>query len=305
MKSKLLLILVLMVGTSFAGSFYHQPPATTLLGEMLRLELQESGANLKTFPPTVYYRSLGEFEFHSIPMESDGFNYFVEIPTTKLAPGKLQYYFALQSANGQFYTYPEGAPYSNYFETEILPTCQQSSLEKIEINLLSPEENEVLGPNDVFLSFSIPLDIENPEKWNYRITIDGVDQSARLQQEGHVLSFVPGSVRSGMHLVSFKVYTPDGILVGQKQFQFRVSDIRSNNTAFSYKGSLFLDSRVQSIAQDNHNYTRGGLRLIMNYQKFQIDTRMMINSNESPDLQPLNIYSARLKYQFSYKNFLY
>jgi len=305
MKTKLLLIIILMIGTSFAGSFYHQPPATVLLGDPLRLELQESGANLTTFPPTVYYRSLGEFEFHSLPMESDGFNYFVEIPTAKLAPGKVQYYFALQSANGQFYTYPEGAPYSNYYETEILPARQQRSLKKIEINLISPEENEVLDPDEVFLSFSIPLDIENPEKWNYRITIDGIDQSTRLQQEGHVISFVPGSVRSGVHLVSFKVYTPDGILVGQKQFQFRISDIPSNNKAFSYKGSLFLDNRVQSIARNNLNYTRGGLRLTMNYQKFQIDTRMMINSNESPDLQPLNIYSARLKYQFSYKYFLY
>ncbi len=305
MNTKSFLFFILMISTALAGSFYHQPPATVLQGEKLRLELQETGANFTAFPPSVYYRSLGEFEFHSLPMESDGFTYFVEIPTQKLAPGKIQYYFAMQGVNGQFFTYPDGAPYSNYYEIEILPARQQNALKKIEVNLISPEENEVLNPDEVFLSFSIPLDVENPEKWTYRITIDGIDQSARLQQEGHVISFIPGSVRSGVHQVSFKVYTPDGILVGQKQFQFRISDMPSSNKAFSYSGSMFLDNRVQTIAQNNLNYTRGGLRLNMNYQKFQLDTRLMLNSNESSDRQPLNIYSARLKYQFSYKYFVY
>ena len=294
-----------MINFALAGSYYHQPPSTVLQGEKLRLELQQIGLDNTAFPPTVYYRSLGEFEFHSIPMESDGFTFFAEVPTAKLHPGKVQYYFALQEANGRFITFPEGAPYTNYYETEILPAGQQKAINKIEVNLLSPEENEVVDPDDVYLAFSIPLDVERPEKWTYRITIDGIDQSAKLQREGHVISFVPSSVRSGVHLVSFKVYNADGILVGQKQFQFRISDIPSNNKAFTYKGSLFLDNRVQTIAQNNLNYTRGGLRLNLNYQKFQIDTRFLFNSNESPERQPLNIYSARLKYQFSYKYFLY
>ncbi len=307
MKKTLLLnlIVLLFFNLAMAGSYYHQPPATVLQGEKLRLELQQLGIDQGLVRPVVYYRLLGEFDFHPVAMENDGFVFYAEIPTNKLRPGKVQYYFAMQSANGAQYTYPEGAPYANFYEIEVLPAHQQSSVRKIEVNLIAPEEGEVLDPDDVFLAFSVPLDIENPEKWKYRITIDGVDQSAKLQQEGHVISFTPGAVRSGKHFVSFKVYNPDGILVGQKQFQFRISDLPSSKNAFSYKGSLFIDNRTQTIAQNNLNYTRGGLRLNFNYQKFQFDTRLMLNSNESSDRQPLNIYSARLKYQFSYKYYLY
>ncbi|WP_456407987.1 hypothetical protein [Caldithrix abyssi] len=288
-----------------AGSFYHQPPSTVLQGEKLRLELQSMDFDGALLYPTVYYRSLGEFDFHALPMENDGYLFYAEIPTNRLNPGKVQYYFAMQGPTGQPYTFPEGAPYSNYYEIEILPANQRTPIKKIEVNLISPEEDEVLEPDEVFLAFSIPLDIEHPEKWTYRITIDGVDHSSRLQTEGHVIYFTPSSVRSGSHTVSFKVYNPDGILVGHKQFQFRISDMPSKNNAFSYKGSLFLDNRTQTIARNNLNYTRSGLRLNLNYRKFQLDTRLMLNSNESADRQPLNIYSARLKYQFSYKYYLY
>ncbi len=307
MKTKYLSywILILLVNTLFAGNYFHQPPASILQGENLRLELQQTDFDLSLSPPMLYYRVLGEFDFHPIPMKNDGFLFFAEIPASKLQPGKVQYYFAVQSTTGNFLTYPAGAPYTNYYETEVMPNRQQNTIKKIEINLISPQENEVLDPDEVFLAFSIPLDIERPEKWRYRITIDGIDQSAKLQQEGHVISFLPGSVRSGRHIVSFKVYNPDGILVGQKQFEFRISDIPSNKKAFSYKGSLFLDNRVQTIAQNNLNYTRGGLRLKFNYQKFQFNTRLLINSNESTKRQPLNVYSARLKYMFSYKYYLY
>ncbi len=292
--------------TTRAAEFYHEPPATVYQGENIRLELKELSYLPGAEPPILFYRAVGEFDFHQLTMRNEGFVYFAELPAKKLNPGKVQYYFAMRTANGNVLTYPQGAPYTNIFEVEVLPNSKQpAKLRKIEITLITPEEGEIMSPDEVFLSFSIPLDIENPREYTYRITIDGVDRSIKLVREGHVIYYEPGSIRSGVHHVSFKVYNSDGILIGQRQFQFRVSDMPSEHQAFSYNGSFFVDNRLQSIYNRDINYTRSGMRLTLNYKKFQLESRVLWNSNEAKDRQPINIYSARLKYQFSYKYFLY
>ncbi|NOX89339.1 MAG: hypothetical protein GXO77_09950 [Calditrichaeota bacterium] len=301
------LIFFSLVNYLTGANFYHESPSQVYQGENIRLELKELSYTETIVPPTLFYRMTGEFDFHSLPLKSEGFVYYVEIPAKKLRPGKIQYYFAMQTPTGNVITYPEGAPFTRLYELEVLANNnnQNSKLRKIDINLLAPEENEILNPDELFFAFSIPLDIENPKELNFRITIDGIDHSSQLIREGHVISYTPRAIRSGLHQVSFKVYNAEGILVGQRQFRFRVSDMPSTHKAFSYKGSFFVDNRMQTVAQNDINYTRGGIRLNLNYKKFELETRLLMNSNESSDRQPLNIYSARLKYELSYKYFFY
>lgn len=298
--------LLLSMQTLFAGSFYHDVPSAVYQGEKLHIELKSFGADPYYQPPVLYYRMTGEFDFHVLPLKNQGFIYAADIPARQLHPGKVQYYFAMESTPGQVTTLPEGAPYSNLYEVEVIANNGQSQhIRKIKVNLLAPQEDETLNPDEVFISLSVPIGIAHPNKLRYRITIDGMDQSSNLIREGHVFTYIPKSIRSGYHAVSFKVYNRDGILIGQRQFRFRVTDMPSTRQAFTYNGSFFVDNRLQTLNRNSLNYTRGGLRLNFNYKKFEFDTRFLLSSNESPQRQPLNIYSAKLKYNFSYRYFLY
>ncbi|RLD16023.1 hypothetical protein DRI50_02905, partial [candidate division KSB1 bacterium] len=290
-----------------AGSFYHDVPTVVYQGEKLHIELKEFGFTPTAQPPLLYYRMTGEFDFHALPLKNEGFVYAADIPGKLLRPGKVQYYFAMETSSGTVTTLPQGAPYSQLYEVDVIPNNNKrpGGLKKIQINLLAPQENETLNPDDVFISFSVPYSIEDPNTLKFRIIMDGIDRSEKLIREGHVATYIPNSIRSGYHTVRFKVYNPDGILIGQRQVRFRISDMPSVHQAFSYKGSFFVDNRVQQLNSTNLNYTRGGLRLNFNYKKFELDTRLLMTTNESKERQPLNIYSLRFKYNFSYRYFLY
>ncbi len=290
-----------------AGSFYHDVPTVVYQGEKLHIELKEFGFTPTAQPPLLYYRMTGEFDFHALPLKNEGFVYAADIPGKLLRPGKVQYYFAMETSSGTVTTLPQGAPYSQLYEVDVIPNNNKrpGGLKKIQINLLAPQENETLNPDDVFISFSVPYSIEDPNTLKFRIIMDGIDRSEKLIREGHVATYIPNSIRSGYHTVRFKVYNPDGILIGQRQVRFRISDMPSVHQAFSYKGSFFVDNRVQQLNSTNLNYTRGGLRLNFNYKKFELETRLLMTTNESKERQPLNIYSLRFKYNFSYRYFLY
>lgn len=300
-------LFLLTFNALWAANFYHDVPSAVYQGEKLHIELKDFGYSPTTQPPMLYYRMIGEFDFHALPLKSEGFVYAADIPGKLLHPGKVQYYFAMETASGSVSTLPDGAPYSQLYEVEVIPNNgnRVGRLKKIDINLLAPQENEILNPDEVFVSFSVPYSIANPNALKFRIAMDGIDCTDDLVREGHVATYIPNSIRSGYHTVSFKVYNADGILIGQRQVRFRISDMPSVHQAFSYKGSFFVDNRVQQLNSTNLNYTRGGVRLNLNYKKFELDTRLLLTTNESRERQPLDIYSMRFKYNFSYRYFLY
>ncbi len=303
----ILIFLMLSFASVKAVNFYHDVPSAVYQGENLHIELKAFDVTAMGQPPLLYYRMAGQFDFHAMPLKDEGFVYVANIPKKFLHPGKVQYYFAMETASGEAATLPAGAPYGHLFEVDVIPenTRAVKTLKKIEINLLAPQEDETLNPDDVFISFSVPYSIANPKNLKFRFSLDGIDRSEKLVREGHVATYIPHSIRSGFHTARFKVYNPDGILIGERQVRFRVSDIPSVHKAFTTRGSFFVDNRVQQLSTANFNYTRGGLRLNMNYKKFELDTRLLLTTNESKERQPLNVYSLRFKYNFSYRYFLY
>ncbi len=290
-----------------AISFYHDIPSAVYQGENLHIELKAFDLSQMGQPPLLYYRMSGEFDFHALALRNEGFVYSADIPKEVLHPGKVQYYFAMETMPGRVSTLPAGAPYAQLYEVEVIPNKAQNAavLKKITINVLAPQENETLNPDEVFISFSIPYSVPQPNVLKVRFALDGIDRTDALVREGHVATYIPKSIRSGFHTARFKVYNHDGILIGERQVRFRVSDMPSVHKAFTTKGSFFVDNRVQQFNATNFNYTRGGLRLSMNYKKFELDTRLLLTTNESKDRQPLNTYSLRFKYNFSYRYFLY
>ena len=246
------LFFILLSGAVFADQFFHDEPAPVLLGETLRLELTNTDSNQPVSDVFVFYRMHSEPNFRSLRMEQEGFVYNAEINSSKLFPGNMEYYFAYQDPNGNAKYLPAYNPENNPFVLKILPAQKDElvSGKKLFIPLLlNPAPKDVVNPDELFIAFSIPFEIEHPENLEYKMLISGVDVSKKLIRDGNLVSYIPKTIRSGLQNVEFQVFNQDGKIVGQNQFSFRISGQPSKQKAFESSTNVFINDRYQNIRE--------------------------------------------------------
>lgn len=302
------LLLLLLFQTAFAVQFFHDPPPPVLLGEPVHLELTYSETRQPVNNVFVFYRTEGEHNYFSLRMRQEGLVLSVDIPTAKMAPGNLEYYFAYQDAYGAIKYLPEEDPEQNPFRVRILPAKQEkAALNKTIFKpiLLSPEPGEVIPSDNLLIAFALPLEIEHPEQLSSKLFIDGVNVTRLLKAEDNLLTFQPNSIRSGVHNAEVKVFNPSGRLIGKNQFTFRISSAPSSQKAFSSNTRLFFDNRYQNLHNAAENYFRGGLNVTGSFQRLDFRARALVSSEEAANRQPVNQYGLTLVYNFNRQNQIY
>ncbi len=303
-----ILIWLMLAQAALAVQFFHDPPPPALLGEPVHLELTYSENRQPVSNVFVFYRTEGEHNFFSLRMHQEGLVLTVDVPTTKMVPGNLEYYFAYQDAYGAVKYLPEQNPEQNPFRMRILPAKQQETATEKNIFtplLLSPTPGEVIPSDNLLIAYSLPLEIEHPEQLSYKLFIDGVDVTRLLKAEENLLSFQPNSIRGGIHNAELKVFDTNGRLIGKNQFSFRISRAPSSQKAFSSNTRLFLDNRYQNLHNASENYFRGGLDWGGSYKRLDFRARALVSSEETADRQPINQFGIRLVYNFNPRNNIY
>ena len=294
-------LILLYLNIAAAQVVYHDEPAPVVQGERLHLEMKKYNMRDIVTAATLFFRLEGEQNFRSLRLREEGPALSVDLPTTNLRAGTLEYYFAYQDGAGKVHYLPENNPEMNPYRVKIIPPSNNSTDLKngMDILLLSPEPNAILPPDELMISFSIPLEVENPGDYNYKMFISGVDVTRLLQRDDHVLFFTPPTIRSGLHNVELKVFDKTGRLVGQKSFSFRITGKPSTMKGFNSRTTFFVDNRYQNIAQNAKNYYRAGLNYTASYKKFDFDGRALLSSEESSDRQPVNKFLLRVRYNFN------
>jgi len=305
--NKGLWIALLFAANVTAAAVFHDVPPPVLQGEILHLELNKTDIRKPVYEAMLFFRMQGEHNFRSSRLKNEGAVLSVDVPTAKLHAGNLEYYFAYQDAAGAVHYLPENDPEGHPFSVKILPASQNNvqSSSAVQILLLSPEPGSVVEPDELVIAFSIPLDVQHPEKLQYKLYISGVDISRLLKRDDHLISFTPKSIRSGLHNVEFKVFDSMGNLLGQKAFSFRVTSKPSSGKGFSSRTSLFMDERYQNIANSVKNYYRAGLRYRASYKKVDFGGHVLLSSEEAADRQPVNHYQAYFVFNFNANNNIY
>ena len=312
--TKKVIAIVLILGSLFsslysqAGQLDHLVPPPVLLGDKVRLEARTLNNQIPLDNVALFYRMEGEFNYHSAAMKKEGLIFLYEMPTTGLHPGNMEYYFAYQDARGDVRYLPHSNPEKQPFRLQILPARPETSAlgkEKIDILVLSPQSEVLTSPDELVLAFSIPLDIENPEKLRYKLVISGVDVTKLITRDGHLISFAPPTIRSGLHNAELSIYNAVGKLLGKKDFSFRVSTKPSGKKGFNSSANVFLDNRLQNINKQNDNFFRAGLRWKGSYKKFDFLANALVSSEEALSRQPVNRYTAQIRYNFSSRYNLY
>ena len=300
-------ILMVILSGSFllASSLFtqidHQAPTDVILGDELKLEVNNLNINMPIYEAKVFYKMQGEGDFRSENMKQTGYLFTVNIPTKQFRAGNLEYYFAFQTSDEIDYL-PENTPQLNPFEVQILPDQQQttgSSGGSLDVLLISPDVEEVLSPEEFVIAISLPIDPNQMQNYRYTLLLGGIDESSRLEQEGNLISYVPRTIRSGLHNAEFKVFDHDGRIVGEKSFSFRISGQPGMKKGYSSRTNIFLDNRYQNISESSDDLFRGGIYFSGAYQKLAFRARILVSSEESYDRQPINQYGGELQFNFT------
>lgn len=307
-------IILFLLSSSFAAGgvlstqLYHETPEPALLGENIRLELNVLNNSQPIYNAQVFFRMEGQAGFRSQRLRREGMLLFAELPTKKLQPGRLEYFFAFQNTLGEALFLPEQNPEVNPLALKILPAKETAGLpvkNEFEILMLSPDAGDLIKADELLIALALPLSVDNPQNLKYKLEINGVDVSKLLKQAGNLITFAPKTIRAGQHNAEFKVFDVNGVQLAEKELTFRISGITSSVKDFKYNGSLFLDNRYQNVGKASDDFFRGGFNFYGNYQKLDFQTRLLISSEESARRQPINQYGVGLRYHFTARSDVY
>ncbi|MEJ2542473.1 MAG: hypothetical protein P8Y99_00225 [Calditrichaceae bacterium] len=296
-------ILLLFCSLLFSSSSYfnldHQVHQA-IIGEPLKLEISNLNNTQAIYDARVFYRTSGMADYKSIEMRQKGFLFSANVPTNKMDPGEVEYYFAFQTA-GSINYYPEESPELNPFHVSLLASGSSAQQQGggMDIILLSPELDEIISPDDFMIAISIPVTPEEMNNYRFSLFLGGVDQSDLLELDGNLIMFSPKMIRGGLHNAEFKVFDQNDQVVGEKSFSFQISAAPSTNKGLNARTSLFMDNRYHSISENSENLFRGGLSHTSSYQKLDFQALILVSSEESYDRQPVNQYGGQMRYNFT------
>jgi hypothetical protein len=289
-------------------TYYHDAPVNVIQGENARIELILNSFNsyASDFRDVqVLYRELGTDQFKAVQMKEEGLSYYATVNTKNIHTGQIEYYFAFRDRFGNISTLPSDMPQVNPYAMNVIPAQVQTQSANFEVVILSPELNETVPDDEIVIAASVlggetELDFDQS-----RLFIDGVNVSALAEFSNGVVTFAPDNMREGRHNIELQLYNTDGDLIQNKEWAFRTTKSGMSLEKLNYRGSVFLDNRNQTISEKDANFFTGGGYFTGNYSNLDFYSRLIFSSEESDEIQPINRYTAELRYNLSPKNNIY
>lgn len=307
----ILLFLIFVASTVLASNtiIIHHELDPVLKGEKAHFELNLMAQQSDLYEGRLFYRIQGEIDYRSTALKEEGFTLFTDLETQDLSPGNIEYYFAMQTLDGNIMTYPEFAPEQNPLSFRLVAgninTVSYQDADDNTLLILSPEPNEVIPQDELLVAISIPnpdLDVDHTRS---RLLIDGINVSTILERDANLYTLTPNNMRTGSHNAEFKIFSPDGSLIGKKEWSFRVTTGSIDVSGFQQRTNVFMDNRYQDIARKSDNFFRAGLNWDAKYNDW--DFRLMVrgSSDDGYSQQSANRFGGQVAYNFTPRTRMY
>jgi hypothetical protein len=262
----------------------------------IQLELANAGSLDRV---EIAYRPFGQHDFKSAEMVLTGNTASITIPAANLVSPFFEYFITLYSRGTMtLETYPLDNPQEHPLRVDIQQSVQE---EQHGIVVLSPEENERLNAEDVFLSFIIRQEDSTLDIPNTKVFLDGVDISTSAVLSGNLFVVQPehSSFAStpGSHTVRVEAWTKEGKPAFVYNWNFTVRGGVSSTDRFGsstngwlYNSSIQLETRNENIANNTTPYNRATVSASGMYDRFRIVGRLYATNDEEERRQPQNRY---------------
>ncbi len=247
------------------------------------------------------YRPYGEGQYQSLEMNLVGNTASVTLPSRVMRPPFLEYYIILADRDGTLSTHPvsEGIdPFSVPPPRTLALPVHAADEEGVQILFLSPDQTEVLEPEDVVIAVSLLRVDSLVVRRATQIFLDGTDITSRATVSDDMIVFVPQNagirLSPGEHRVGVRIFGRNGALRRSAIHRFTVrGDLgyryaEAIRPAFAYRASIFAESRRELVASGITWYNRGGYQFTGSKGEWRLNSNAFVTTDEKSNRQPQN-----------------
>ena len=290
--------LLLWLGASAFADRYAEINLSTspTIDDELRLHVELDFLNFSRLPVSevkIYYRDYSDSRFQFKEMNAQGFRYIASVDLSEYEGSMVEYFFAVEYANGARQQYPENAP-----EMDLLQVSLQQDLDSGDgVVVITPEPDEVIYTDEFLLTVSFFQYSARVDKERTKLYLNAWDVSRYTKVYDEFLTFSPRRVPPGRHKLTLELYDQSGRLITKKEWHFDAVQRKGPapvSREFAIDGNAFAESRSEELLdglQSNH-YARGGLNLTGSTEQFAFGTRLYLSNQEKSTVQPINRYTG-------------
>ena len=243
----------------------------------------------------IYYRSFSETEFKSHLLKSEGLRYLASVDLSAYQGNMVEYFFAVEYADGSYDKFPEEAPEQNLFQVSLNQDFDSGE----GLIVISPEPNDIIYTDEFLLTASFFAFSSRVDRERTKLYLDDFDisRSRFLNVFDDFITFSPKRIPPGGHNLRVELYDRSGRLLTQKQWRFTATNRTGPapvTPSFQVNGSFFAESRTENLISGlrNEHYNKAGLRLEGSNTRVEFGTRLFVSNREQSNLQPINRYSV-------------
>lgn len=248
----------------------------------------------------IAYRLFEEREFKIREMELIGSSASYTIQAEDVRLPYLTYYLIIGFSDGSSETYPLGVPDA---ARPLEQTVRGASPKDQEVIILSPATAETVALEELFVSISLIKASDNVDVLATKVFIKGVDITEYVMFAGDLILFYannfPEIVTPGPNNLRVELYDKEGTLYHtvESSFQTRRKDMMIRTVKdFAYSGMINAETRREEFSGNDQWFNNVSLDFDGTYQDLNFGAYAYVTSEERPELQSQNRFSATINY---------
>jgi hypothetical protein len=301
----LFLVFGIALSTDMGSTFIHDIPQGVVQGEVVNIEVLVDNPEAVYYDMYLFYREIGEDRYRSVSMSRSGYYFQAQVNTSDITANHVEYYIAFLDGAGKRGSLPEEMPDLNPMVFTVAPQQQEEESGVVDIVILGPEPGEIVSYTDLVVSASIFDESGTADFTKTKLLVDGVNVTTMAQISEGILTFTPQQIRQGAHNIEVNIYNAAGNVIGKKEWSFIARDSYQTSRGNYNKGSIYLENRYRDLLYTDDNRFSGDGVVFGGYDNLEYRARLLISTDEASDRQPVNRYSARLRYRLSERNNIY
>ena len=262
-------------------------------GEPLRIEAELINAAVIE-RVEIAYRSFGQSTFRLSEMSLVGNTATVVIPAADLAPPFLEYYIILHKRDGAATeTFPVLTPAEHPLKVDLQAPGEGG---ESSIIILSPEQNDNIAPEDLYVSYSLLRADSTVDPANIKTYIDGNDVSQNAVRSGNLVVVRPAvNLPPGKHTIRVDVGDGKGNIQETISWEFSSTEPGATAplmgpSAWTYHYSAQAETRNESIQDVVTPFNRLRVSGNADYGQYRILGNVYLTNEEKDTRQPQNRY---------------
>ena len=298
MKKNILIIFLLFILVSLFSnvSFHHEQPLNLIVGKVIDLELEIREGYSDINKINVFFRQTGETSYTEKEMEPGSESnpkYSSTMKEFSNYSSNAEYYFVIQSINGDIITHPSIQPEIN--PLRIAVNAPQDVNDGFV--LLSPD-NAFSDVNNEFLIavsiFAISDDIDHN---SIQVFVNNKDVTKGSRIFTNALTYKVSKAKPGLHSFYVKAKMLDGSVIESEHWITTVK-VKGFELPMDLSGRALVSMRYMNTSKDNLDDSDKSANFLLSFKGSQkwlkFKSKIYLSSLETSSAQAVNRYNLSL-----------